>query len=409
MPMKNTGSSGKNLSDIRRIIGSYKSDIKGPNVIVFGGIHGNEHAGIKALKTILKDLGRIKPQFKGNLFAFAGNTGAISANKRFLVRDLNRIWYPGFTINKDERDKVPEYSEKIDILKHILSLLQKYPSRSIFLIDLHTTSSQSIPFISISDTLKNRRITNNLPVPLVLGLEELLDGPMFSFFSELGLPTVLFEGGQHESASSIENHTAFIWLMLKELGCIKTRDIPDFHKYVEILKKNSLDEQRVFELKYRYLIGENESFEMNEGYTNFQHIKKGENIARNGKGKIVAPKNGRIFMPLYQKQGKDGFFIVRDIDPFWLKFSRRTRRWRVEHLLRLMPGVARENGRSNSFRVDKKIAFWRVLPVFHLLGYRKVTDKGHFITVTRRPYDSRFPRTSSVIKNIEAYLEKITS
>ena len=175
----------KTQQSLNRIIGSFKGHASGPNLIFFGGIHGNELAGIKAMKIVLKDLQKIKPEFKGNLFAFAGNRGAINAGKRFLAKDLNRIWYPGFTIDRSERDKVPEYAEKVDILQHILILLKKHPKRATYLIDLHTTSSQSIPFISISDTLKNRRITRNIPVPLVLGLEELLDGPMFSFFSEI--------------------------------------------------------------------------------------------------------------------------------------------------------------------------------------------------------------------------------
>jgi succinylglutamate desuccinylase len=393
---------------VRRIIGKYEGDAKGPVLLFFAGVHGNEPAGIKALQLVLGQLQKIKPSFKGSIYGISGNLKAIRKGSRFIDRDLNRIWYPGFLIEPEARNTVSEYGEKIELLNTILDIMRNHSKQMTYLFDLHTTSSQSIPFISISDTLKNRRITRKIPVPLVLGLEELLDGPMFSFFSELGLSTVLFEGGQHNAYSSLENHIAFIWMILHEIGCIKKRDVPEFHQYEEILKKNSLNESRIFELKYRHLIEEGEQFSMKDGFANFQPVKKGEVVARNQHRFIKAPRQGRIFMPLYQSLGKDGYFLVKEIDPMWLRISGRTRKWRMEHILRLMPGIAREKRKQDAFMVDKEIAKWRVLSFFHLLGYRKVTDNGHYFTVQRRPFDRRFPKTSSVIKNVETYLEKIT-
>ena len=29
-------------------------------------------------------------------------------------------------------------------------------------------------------------------------------------------------------------------------------------------------------------------------------------------GEVAVPKSGRLLMPLYQEQGEDGFFVVRD-------------------------------------------------------------------------------------------------
>ena len=178
----------------------------------------------------------INPDFKGNIYAIAGNLKGIEQNKRYIGKDLNRIWFPNTIIKKEERSLISEYEEKIEILNSLIRVLNN--KRPTYLIDLHTTSSHSMPFISISDTLKNRRIIRNIPSHLVLGLEELLDGPMFSFFSELGLPAILFEAGQHDAISSYENHVAFIWMILAELKCMKKRDIPAYHTFIETLKKN---------------------------------------------------------------------------------------------------------------------------------------------------------------------------
>ena len=55
---------------------------------------------------------------------------------------------------------------------------------------------------------------------------------------------------------------------------------------------------------------------MKPGYKNFQKISKGEVLAEDRNGHIVSQYNGRILMPLYQKQGEEGFFIIKEIKDF---------------------------------------------------------------------------------------------
>jgi succinylglutamate desuccinylase len=50
---------------------------------------------------------------------------------------------------------------------------------------------------------------------------------------------------------------------------------------------------------------------MREGYKNFQAIKAGEVLADDKNGEIVAPEDCLLLMPLYQRQGTDGFFLVK--------------------------------------------------------------------------------------------------
>ena len=42
-------------------------------------------------------------------------------------------------------------------------------------------------------------------------------------------------------------------------------------------------------------------------------------------------------MPLYQPQGDDGFFVMREFRPFWLRVSSLLRRARADLLFRLLP------------------------------------------------------------------------
>lgn len=394
------------LGPIEREIGTFKGTKPGPNLIFFGGIHGNELAGIYALNTVLNDLKETNPSFKGNIYAIAGNLKAINAGKRFIGKDLNRIWFPNTLIARDERMKIPEYNEKIEILHKLIEILEN--DQPTYLVDLHTTSSHSMPFISISDTLKNRKIIRNIPAQLILGLEELLDGPMFSFFSELGLPAILFEAGQHEAISSYENHVAFIWMMLVELKCISKKNIPDYHTYIETLKKSSPGGNKSYEIKHRHLIRKNEHFKMKDGFVNFQKVDKGEVIAFNKNGEIQAQRKGNIFMPLYQSQGCDGFFLVKEIPPFWFKLSSRSRKWKMDRTIKMIPGVNRATNGKSTYIINKQIAKYRVISTLHLLGYRKVNEDGHTLNMSRRPYDNRFPKTSKVKSNFKKYLAMLT-
>jgi succinylglutamate desuccinylase len=50
---------------------------------------------------------------------------------------------------------------------------------------------------------------------------------------------------------------------------------------------------------------------MKKGYRNFQEIAQNEILATDKNGVIKAPYDCRILMPLYQKQGNDGFFLVK--------------------------------------------------------------------------------------------------
>jgi succinylglutamate desuccinylase len=60
-------------------------------------------------------------------------------------------------------------------------------------------------------------------------------------------------------------------------------------------------------------IMKNDAFKMLEGFQNFQAVRKGQILAYDKNGAIKAPENCLILMPLYQKQGSDGFFLVKEV------------------------------------------------------------------------------------------------
>ena len=200
-------------SQIKRIIGTIEGGQNERRVVYFAGIHGNEPAGIIALINVINYIKENDVPFHGKLWALEGNLPALHKKKRFIDKDLNRIWFTKYNdseILPDDLGEVKERSELRTYIKEIICTAKE----DIYFFDLHTTSSHSIPFVSISDTLRNRKILEGIPVPVVLGLEEKMDGTLFNFFSEIGISMLLFEAGKHDLASYIDNHEAFIWMTL---------------------------------------------------------------------------------------------------------------------------------------------------------------------------------------------------
>jgi hypothetical protein len=117
---------------------------------------------------------------------------------------------------------------------------------------------------------------------------------------------------------------------------------------------------------------------MMSGFENFDRIEKDTPIAYEEGRLIKAPKSGRIFMPLYQKKGHDGFLIVNEVSEFWLELSANFRNSFVHGLLKYLPGVS--VGNKQSFEVDLRIARFLVKDIFHLLGYR-VTEKDEYTLI----------------------------
>jgi succinylglutamate desuccinylase len=124
---------------------------------------------------------------------------------------------------------------------------------------------------------------------------------------------------------------------------------------------------------------------MNPGYVNLQPIAESEVLARDRTGDVRAPEGGRVLMPLYQEQGDDGFFVVREFAPFWLRVSEVLRRIRADRIVHWLPGVRRDPRRTGVLRVDRGVARWYALEILHLLGFRKQRERDGELVVLRRP------------------------
>lgn len=377
---------------INRVLGNVKGKNDTPTVIVIAGMHGNETAGVYAVKKVLQKIDAQKIKFKGNFYVVGGNLNALQKNIRFEKADLNRLWtHENIAyINSSKNTFNADVKEQIAIYSFIKELLTNGQGPFYF-IDLHTTSSDTTPFITISDSLDNRKFSSNFSIPIVLGIEEYLDGPLLTYINEFGHIALGFEGGQHDDKQSIHNCEAFVWLALEASACLDRDQVKDFEQYKEILSTHT-KERNFYEIDYRYSINQTEDFIMLNGFDNFEKIRKDQvlalsNAANGNEDEIKANMSGMIFMPLYQDQGNDGFFIITKVSKFWLKLSIIVRKLKLYHLLRLLPGIKQDATNSHTLIVNPKTAKYLATKIFHLFGYRKQVvkdNKLHFIKRDRK-------------------------
>lgn len=370
-----------------RIRWTVPGDEKGPVLVVFAGIHGNETAGLHAIDSVATNLLDTKEELNGTLYSITGNMRALEMGVRFIDTDLNRIWENGSDrsqyFSSSTANHTVEYKERQEIKRAVEWILEKHNGRAskFIFIDLHTTSSESCAFILINDTLKNRELARKFPVPQILGFEENIRGTLLSYINNIGHLSLGFEAGAHTNEASVERSKAFLHLALHWLEILQLSEanVKAFEQQLDIHPEVP---DSYYEVDYHKIVDDPIKFEMKSGFQNFDIIEKGTPLARENGELIKAPESGRIFMPLYQKKGHDGFLIINEVSPIWLKLSAYLRKSFVHKLLKFLPGVEKES--EQVFKINLKVARFLVKDIFHLFGYRVVREGEHTVICYRR-------------------------
>ena len=383
----------------------------GPLLLCVGGLHGNEPAGVLALEEVVSGLEARRDRMRGDLVAVAGNLGALAARRRFVAYDLNRAW----TVDRvaelggGERgggggggSSAPDAGASSNgrgagedsEVRRLLAVLAEVAERRrgpVFVLDIHTTSGGGGAFTTTSDYLGNRRFAMEIPAPLVLGLDEAIEGTLIGYLDDFGYTTAVFECGQHEEEEAVRRAVSAVWLAIGAAGLLAEDDAPEARGGRKALRRAFRRLPRVLEVRYRHPAEEEDRYMSRPGFLNFQPVRAGEVLGDDRRGQVTAPESGRILMPLYQEQGEDAFFVVRAFSRFWLWLSWGLRRARLGRLAHWLPGVRRDPRRRGTVLVDRRVARWGALGAMRLLGYRPESDDGETMVATALERDPRSP------------------
>lgn len=368
-----------------RVVCRLEAEKPGPTLVVMGGVHGNEPAGVRALERVAAEMRRVGLPELGSFVAVAGNLGGLAQNQRFLHRDLNRAWTAGKVAALRAQELALDNAEDTE-QRELLEIFEDCVARArgpVVFMDLHSSSADGASFACIADTVPNRRLAMSLPVPTILGLDECIDGATMEFFSERGLVAVAVEGGQHQDPRTVDNLEAAIWLGLLGVGLVRAEQI-DVEGFRRTLRASADGLPRLLEVRYRHVVEPEKEFRMQPGYTSFQPVKKGELLAREIGTELRAAENCRVLLPLYQGQGEDGYFLCRPVRPFWLHVARLLQALGADRFLAWLPGVRRDPANPDAVLVNPHVVrFWPV-EIFHLLGFRKRRQVGDLLRFSRR-------------------------
>ena len=306
-----------------RIIGRYTGDEKGPLLIVIGGMHGNEPAGINALVRMFEML-KVEPitnpafEFRGRLLGLRGNTRAIAENLRFIDNDFNRIWTER-NVKRIKATPIEQLKNEELELHEMVHLIEEevksYQPTTLVVLDLHTTTAHGGIFSIPSDEPDSLDVAVELHAPVIVGLLEGIEGTLLHYYQNntfnINTIAIAFESGQHDEKLSVNRAIAAITNCMRTIGCVKAEHVENRHD--QLLIAYSKDLPKVSELITVHQIRPGDNFQMAPNYSNFQKVKKGERLASDRFGDILAAEEGLILMPLYQPQGEDGFFLIRSL------------------------------------------------------------------------------------------------
>lgn len=297
------------MSD-RRVIGRVTGRHLGPLIIGLGGLHGDEPAGVEALNHVLTQLTPVAGKLGGEFVAVAGNMGALQRRRRFIDRDLNRCWLPEqitHLVDHPDASLTAEDREQQELLKLLDRLLAN--RSDAVLLDLHTTSGRSNPFL-IAPVDHDAWLGATMGIPIVHGLARFVTGTLAAYTSQLGVLSLAVEGGQHDDPTAVTYLSGIVLLAVRALGMVKDEAaMRDWRS--SMVREAARDVSGAFEVTYCHRIRQDDKFRMVPGFRNFQPVRAEDVLARDVHGPVVAPHDGLLLMPLYRERGEEGFFLVR--------------------------------------------------------------------------------------------------
>lgn len=312
------------MKEIDRIIGRYTGSAPGPLIIAFGAMHGNEQAGVRAIKQLFQMLGD-EPQhnpgftFRGRLVGMCGNLQACQLGIRYLQKDLNRQFTPENIERVRQQDATTLQAEDLElkaILDQVDAEIADYQPHRLFVIDLHTTTADGGIFSIASDEPRSILLAKSLHAPVITGLLNGIRGTTLHHFccDHFPCPTtsVTFEAGQHYDPLSTSRTLAALVSLLRSVGSVRPEDVE--HRHDDLLRDYSKGLPKVANLLKVHPVKEEDNFRMLPGFQNFQEVSAGQLLAHDRNGPIYSDYDCHLLMPLYQRQGEDGFFLIKVIE-----------------------------------------------------------------------------------------------
>ena len=275
----------------------FSSTEQGCNLLITGGVHGNEPCGPTAIKRIINDFesGKIKLGQGSVTFIPECNPKALQQNVRFIDVDLNRIMRPNTS---------PELYEE-----HLCNQICTEIEKSDAFLDVHSYEAGDIPFVFLGPqneaeldfasalggeyfihNWKNAYEQGHKDANIPISGDKNAKAPtsLAYYAKENGVPSLTIECGQNggENAETVAYNAI---LNALEYWCDASVD-------ADIPRVQKVPNQKIIELKTVFF--KTATSQKIEQFENFQKLKKGQLVAAFEDGKTLnAPEDGFAVLP----------------------------------------------------------------------------------------------------------------
>ncbi len=261
------------------------TDAKGPRVVMFSGVHGDEISGIHAVEKLFFDFfNGARTLLKGSLTLTRSNAHAIAAERRYLKYNLNRMY-------KDE------YGPDIDRNEYEYTRAQELKSilrECDYFLDLHSAPIAQEPFLIAEQHAIDFFSKLGLP-HIIMGWNKFSGGTTGgdgeNYANMHGAIAATLESGSHFEKRSNDVAYRTVITMLSLLGMI------------DGVKDASRAEAEVIDM-YAVVTKEADDFRYAGNVENFQRFKRDEAFAfQNGKP-ITVKEDTILLIPMKPEDTK---------------------------------------------------------------------------------------------------------
>ncbi len=267
-------------------IHTFHSDIPGPSVAVFCGVHGNEKAGIIAVRKYIEDF---MPKRGTVHFVFA-NPKAIELGVRFIEKNLNRC----FTLQQTAK---AHYEEQLaEGLKLLLDDCDA-------LLDLHGYNSEEDRPFAICESNSFDVVKELGTDTVITNLSEISTGSTDVYMHQNGKIGICLECGSNHSP---EKYVPFAM-----------EAISNFLAYFGITEKVTTSPP-LPQLRLKAIVvakKETNNFHFDKKYMNFDKLDPGTVFAKDGNKEYIAPANSCIIFPRPEQIiGHEAFILAEELE-----------------------------------------------------------------------------------------------
>lgn len=259
-----------NSINTKIMITTFDTKKDGPNLVVMGGVHGDEPCGVAAVREAMSRYAITR----GRITWVIGSPKAVASSRREYQTNLNRMFRPDSLLSDYEKQTY-EYMRSRELMPILVE--------ADALLDIHSsTTPETLPFVICEP--QSYQTASLLPATIVVsGIDSLHPTGTDAYVNQTGGQGICIECGNHNDPQAV---------------AVANEAIRNFLYAFDVLESS----ESVSSITQRYIKAEwiykNESeFKLAKNFSEFAKINAGEVIGYDGVREVYADKSGIILFP----------------------------------------------------------------------------------------------------------------